>query len=226
MAQLTTALSCRQPLLLPTALPSGERWLFQQADDPSCPEAVRAQVAAALAGDGPVDVELSDGRRFFLWPLLPVSTPMLIFGAVHTTQPLCQMAAQCDLDVTVIDPRTAFATEARFPSVTLIKEWPEEALRHLTLDRRTAVVTLTHDPKLDDPALYAALQSDAFYIGALGSGKTHASRLRRLGERGLSAEQLAHIHGPVGLRIGARSPAEIAVSIVGQLIAVLRREIA
>ena len=223
LTNLTTALSCRQPLLLVTELPSGERWLFHHADDLRCPEALRAQVAAALHGEGALDVELADGRRFFLWPLLP-AVRLFIFGAVHTTQPLCQMAALCDLDVTVIDPRTAFATEARFPSVTLIKEWPEEALKHLTLDRRTAVVTLTHDPKLDDPALYAALKSDAFYIGALGSGKTHASRLRRLGELGISTEQLARIHGPVGLRIGARSPAEIAVSILGQLIAALHRE--
>ena len=134
------------------------------------------------------------------------------------------MGALCDLDVTVIDPRAAFATEARFPTVTLIKEWPEEALKHLTLDRRTAVVTLTHDPKLDDQALYAARKSDGFYIGALGSGKSHAPGLRRFAELDVYAEQLARIHGPVGLRIGARSPAEIAVSILGQLIAVLHRE--
>lgn len=146
---------------------------------------------------------------------------VLIFGAVHTAQPLGQMAQQCGFDVTVIDPRAAFASTARFPDVTLIREWPEQALLQLPIDQRTAVVTLTHDPKLDDPALLAALRSEAFYVGALGSGKTHASRLRRLAEQACSAERLAFT-----VRSGcasARAPGRDC-AILGQLISVLRRE--
>lgn len=223
LTRLHRALLAREPLVVVTAIPSGEKLLLTGPSDPACPESLRSQVQEVMHGDSPLDHELPDGRRYFLWPLLP-AVRLLIVGAVHIAQSLAQLAAQCDLDVTVVDPRAAFASESRFPSVQIIKAWPEEALVGLAIDRRTAVVTLTHDPKLDDPALWAALHSEAFYVGALGSGKTHAARLRRLGERGLAPEQLARIHGPVGLRIGARSPAEIAVSILGQLISVLRRE--
>jgi xanthine dehydrogenase accessory factor len=124
----------------------------------------------------------------------------------------------------VIDPRTAFATDARFPEIELSTEWPDEALQRLRPDKRSAVITLTHDPKLDDPALVEALKSQAFYIGALGSRKTHANRLRRLGELGFKDSDFARIHGPVGLNIGAISPAEIAVAILGQVTAVLRAD--
>lgn len=223
LTRLVSALCERRPLLVLTSLTSGDKWLLESGLQPQCPDELRAAVTSTLQGDTTTEQELSDGRRFFLWPCLP-SVRVLIFGAVHTAQPLGQMAQQCGFDVTVIDPRAAFASTARFPDVTLIREWPEQALLQLPIDQRTAVVTLTHDPKLDDPALLAALRSEAFYVGALGSGKTHASRLRRLAEQACSAEQLARIHGPVGLRIGARSPAEIAVSILGQLISVLRRE--
>jgi xanthine dehydrogenase accessory factor len=126
--------------------------------------------------------------------------------------------------VTIVDPRSAFASEARFPGVTLSTEWPDEAFETLKPDRRTAVVTLTHDPKIDDPALIATLRSDAFYIGALGSRKTHAGRCARLTEAGFGERDLARIHGPVGLDIGALSPAEIAVSILAQITAVLRAD--
>jgi xanthine dehydrogenase accessory factor len=146
-----------------------------------------------------------------------------IVGAVHVAQPLASMASLAGYAVTVIDPRSAFATDARFPGVTLVAEWPDEAFEVLKPDRRTAVVTLTHDPKIDDPALVAALRSEAFYIGALGSKRTHAARLGRLAEAGFDAAAVARIHGPVGLDIGAVSPAEIAVAILAQITSVLRR---
>jgi xanthine dehydrogenase accessory factor len=132
------------------------------------------------------------------------------------------MAALAGYAVTVIDPRSAFATEERFPGVTLSTEWPDEAFATLRPDRRTAVVTLTHDPKIDDPALIAALRSEAFYIGALGSRRTHAARLGRLKEEGFGDIELQRILGPVGLDIGAVSPAEIAVAILAEITAVLR----
>jgi xanthine dehydrogenase accessory factor len=130
-----------------------------------------------------------------------------------------------EFDVTVVDPRGAWATAARFPGVTVIKEWADEAFQEMGLDVSTAVVTLTHDPKLDDPALESALKSDAFYIGALGSRKTHAKRKERLAEVGITEEMFARVQGPVGLNIGAKSPAEIAVSILGQIIEVRARRI-
>jgi xanthine dehydrogenase accessory factor len=146
-----------------------------------------------------------------------------VVGAAHIAQPLTRMVSLAGYAVTVIDPRSAFATEARFPGVTLLADWPDEAFERLKPDRRTAVVTLTHDPKIDDPALIAALRSEAFYIGALGSKKTHAARVERLKEAGFDDAAIARIHGPVGLDIGAVSPAEIAVSILAQITAVLRR---
>ena len=146
----------------------------------------------------------------------------MIVGAVHIAQPLSRMAAALGWNVTVIDPRTAFASEARFPGVMLSTDWPDEALEKIEVTPRTAVVTLTHDPKLDDPALQAALRSRAFYVGALGSRKTHAARLARLAEAGFNEDRLSHIRGPVGLAINARTPAEIAVSILGQIIETLR----
>ena len=142
---------------------------------------------------------------------------LLIVGAVHIAQPLARMASVAGYDVTVIDPRGSFATDDRFPGVTLVNEWPDEAMAPLDPDRRTAVVTLTHDPKIDDPALAAVLRSDAFYIGALGSRKTHAARVERLSESGFGADETGRIHGPVGLPLGAVSPAEIAVSILAQV---------
>ncbi len=149
---------------------------------------------------------------------------LILVGAVHISQPLAPMAALAGYAVTVVDPRRAFATLERFPGVRMIDDWPDDAMVALAPDSRTAVVTLTHDPKLDDPALQAALRSEAFYIGALGSRKTHAARLGRLREAGFDGGQLERIHGPVGLGIGARSPAEIAVSILAQITQVLHRQ--
>ena len=142
---------------------------------------------------------------------------MIVVGAVHIAQSLVPMAALAGYDVTVVDPRKAWATDARFPEVKMSTEWPDEALNALAPDRRTAVIVLTHDPKLDDPALLVTLKSPVFYIGALGSTRTHAKRLDRLREAGLDEPTLALIHGPIGLAIGAKSPSEIAISILAQM---------
>lgn len=148
---------------------------------------------------------------------------LAIVGAVHIAQPLAQMADLAGYDMLICDPRESFASEGRFPGKTLSHDWPDEALEAFGLDARTAVVTLTHDPKLDDPAILSALRSDVFYIGCLGSTRTHAKRLDRLMQQGIAQADLDRIHGPVGLDIGARSPAEIAVSIMAELTQALRR---
>ena len=147
---------------------------------------------------------------------------MAIIGAVHIAQPLVTMARLAGFDPVLIDPREAFASETRFPGETLVHDWPDEAMQAFAPDHRCAVVTLSHDPKIDDPALLEALKSDAFYIGALGSTRTHAKRVDRLGKEGVSAEDITRIHAPVGLDIGGKSPAEIAVSIMAQIILQLR----
>jgi len=146
---------------------------------------------------------------------------LILVGAVHIAQPLSRMATVGGHDVTVIDPRGSFATEARFPGIALAHDWPDDAMRALDPDRRTAVVTLTHDPKLDDPGLSVAIRSNAFYIGALGSRGTHAKRVARLKDEGFTQSEIDRIHAPVGLAIGAKSPAEISVSILAEITDVL-----
>ena len=185
-----------------------------------------AVVAAArrALGIGRSETVEVGGQRIFLNVYVPPQR-LIIVGAVHIAQTLAPMASLTDFDVTVIDPRRAFATDSRFPGVKVVAEWADEAFDKMGLDAATAVVTLTHDPKLDDPALEAALRSDVFYIGALGSKRTHAKRKERLAESGITEEQFARIHGPVGLDIGAKSPAEIAVSILGQIIEVRARRL-
>lgn len=147
---------------------------------------------------------------------------LIVVGAVHIAQTLVPMARHVGYDPVLVDPREAFGNQARFPGETILDDWPDEAVRAFGLDGRTALVLLTHDPKLDDPALIEALRSDVFYIGALGSTRTHARRLERLGEAGFSQAELARIHGPVGLDIGAAGPAEIALSILAEMTQVLR----
>jgi xanthine dehydrogenase accessory factor len=148
---------------------------------------------------------------------------LAVVGAVHIAQALVPMAAQLGYEVLLIDPRTAFTSSEHFNSAQVSNDWPDEALRNWTLTPRSALVTLTHDPKLDDPALEAALASPAFYIAALGSKKTHAARCERLREKGFSDEAIARIHGPAGLHIGAKSPAEIALSVMAQMTSILRK---
>jgi xanthine dehydrogenase accessory factor len=213
---LLAAREARRPIVLATNIESGEERLI----DPTADDADDALREAARSDKSGV-VESPDGKVF-----LHVYNPplrMAIVGAVHIAQPLCRMAALGGYDVTVIDPREAFASEDRFPGVTLLGDWPDESMARFAPDRRSAIVTLTHDPKLDDPALAAALRSDAFYIGALGSTRTHAKRLARLKEEGFTDLEMARIHGPAGLSIGAKSPAEIAVSILAQVTERLRK---
>ncbi|MGH7034775.1 MAG: XdhC family protein [Stellaceae bacterium] len=213
------------PAAIATNLVSGQQSLVvgsETSGSLAVDEAVRSGLANALAEDRSTTIETASGAVF-----IEVFNPPLrcfIIGAVHIAQPLARMAAMLDYRVTVIDPRTAFATDARFPEIELSTEWPDEALQRLKPDKRSAVITLTHDPKLDDPALTEALKSQAFYIGALGSRKTHAARSRRLAEFGFKDADFARIHGPVGLNIGAVSPAEIAVAILGQVTTALRAD--
>jgi xanthine dehydrogenase accessory factor len=160
--------------------------------------------------------------KFFLTVHVP-ATRLVITGAVHISQALAPIARLLGYDVTIVDPRTAFASIERFPDVKVIAEWPDKALPPLGIDHYTAFVALTHDPKIDDPALTHALARDCFYIGALGSKKTHARRVERLQQQGISAADVARIHAPIGLAIGAVSPAEIAVSIMAEITARLRQ---
>ncbi len=148
---------------------------------------------------------------------------LIVVGAVHITQALLPMARIAGYDPVIIDPRATFGSEARFPGERILHDWPDEAVQALGLDGRTALVLLTHDPKLDDPALIEALRSGCFYIGALGSTRTHAKRVTRLQEAGFSADEITRIHGPIGLDLGAAGPAEIAVSILSEMVQVLRK---
>ena len=161
--------------------------------------------------------------RFFLTVYVP-SPRLVISGAVHISQALAPIAQLLGYDVTIVDPRTAFASIERFPDVKVIAEWPDVALPPLAIDHYTAFVALTHDPKIDDPALEHALARDCFYIGALGSRKTHAKRVERLKQAGISEADIARIHAPIGLDIEAVSPAEIAVAIMGEITRVLRQK--
>lgn len=189
-------------------------------EGPPLPEDVLRAVEEAVREDRSRLVETSAGRVF----LEVVNPPLrlVVVGAVHIAQFLVPMAKLLGYRPIVIDPRRTFATPERFPDVEIVHEWPDDALRALDPDRRTAVVTLTHDPKLDDPALEVALRSPAFYVGALGSRRTHARRVERLKAAGFSDAEIARIHAPIGLDIGAVSPAEIALSIMAEITAVLR----
>lgn len=161
-----------------------------------------------------------DGQTFVAVQNPPLR--LIIVGAVHIAQPLVGMARSCGFDPVLVDPREVFGTAERFPDADIIDQWPDAALDAIGLNARTAVVTLTHDPKLDDPAILRALQSDVFYLGCLGSRRTHDKRVARLHDAGVSADQIARIHAPVGLHLGGRKPAEIAISIMAQIIATLR----
>jgi len=198
-------------------LESGEERLIDPYKDQSA-LAAAAREAARADRSGPAEAE---GREWFLSVFNP-PLELAIVGAAHIAQPLSQMAVIAGYRVRIIDPRTAFATAERFPDMALSHDWPDEALAKAPLGPRSALVALTHDPKVDDPALTAALRSPCFYIGALGSKKTHAARLARLKEHGFSDAELAKIAGPIGLAIGARTPAEIAISILAQMTERLR----
>jgi len=204
---LNAAKAARAPVAYVADLKTAARHLAGVADYPERFRADRSGVEA-------------DGRTFVV-----VQNPglrMVIVGAVHIAQALVRMARDCGYVPIVVDPRSGFASAARFPETQMMQDWPDEALDEIGLDARTCVVTLSHDPKIDDPALMAALRSDVFYIGALGSARTHTKRLERLAAAGFDAAQIGRVRGPVGLPLGGRHPAEIAVSIMAQVTQVLR----
>ena len=217
LAALTAARAAKRPVVVATKLPGGEQMLLP---DVAAPADLAAAAARALDRDESGTIKLGETD----WFLNVYNPPMrlIVVGAVHIAQALVPMAAQLGLSVVLIDPRRSFATGERFPNVTIMTDWPDEAMDALAPDVRTAVVTLTHDPKLDDPALDRALKSPAFYIGSLGSRKTHAARLKRLRELGHTDEAMARIRGPVGLNIEAVTAPEIALSILAEFIAVRR----
>lgn len=206
------------PLVRAVRLSDGQCALVRIADPASTP---LAQAAHLAARDDKSQTLTLEGERWFLHVLNP-GLHLIVVGAVHIALPLIQMAKVLGMRVTLIDPRTAFASQERFPNDAILTDWPDEALARLALNARTAIVTLTHDPKLDDPALVAALRSDALYVGALGSRKTHAARLERLKSKGLNDTELTRIHAPVGLDIGALSPAEIALSVLAEIVKIMR----
>lgn len=218
LRRLMAARAAKTPLALLTRLPDGAQRLFP--GDAVAP-ALAAAAEAAIAADAARHVTLGDEA----WFIAPENPPLrlIVVGAVHIAQALVPMAATLGFAVTVVDPRRAFATGERLGDLVAIStDWPDEAMAALAPDARTAVVTLTHDPKLDDPALEVALRSPAFYVGALGSRRTHAKRVARLTEAGLGAAEMARIHAPVGLDLGAVTAAEIAVSILAQIVATRR----
>jgi len=217
LAQLQAARSVGQPVVVATRLPGGEQWLLP---DDVAPPALRGPAEDALRTDRSGTVQVN-GETWFMHAHNP-PLRLVVVGAVHIAQALVPMAAGLGFGVTVADPRRAFASGERFPGVTVSTDWPDEALDALRPDARTAIVTLTHDPKLDDPALDRALRSQAFYVGALGSRRTHAARLDRLRVLGHEDAALARIQGPVGLDIGAVTAPEIALSILAQVVAVRR----
>jgi xanthine dehydrogenase accessory factor len=220
LAALNGERAGRHAAILVTDLGTGEQRLVRETDVGADP---LSTVLEGRLRSGKSGLAEAHGRALFL----TVQTPpinVIAIGAVHISQALAPMARGLDFDVAVIDPRTAFATPERFPGVPVVPEWPDAALPRLGLDRYTALLALTHDPKIDDPALSAALKAECFYIGALGSKNTHARRVERLIEAGFSEAEIARIHAPIGLDIGAVSPAEIAISILAEMIATLRKE--
>jgi xanthine dehydrogenase accessory factor len=211
----------RRAAVVVTDVESGGQRLVKSTDVAKDP--LRAVLADHLRTGKSGMEETAEGRVFLT---VHVPAPQLvIIGAVHISQALAPIGKLLDYDVTIVDPRTAFASPERFPDVRVVAEWPDTALPPLNVDRYTAFVALTHDPKIDDPALLHALQRDCFYIGALGSRKTHGRRLERLKAQGIGDAGLARIHAPIGLDIGAVSPAEIAVAIIGQITERLREEV-
>jgi xanthine dehydrogenase accessory factor len=217
---LNAARAERRAAVLVTDLDGGEARLVMEATLGGDPleEPIRAALRTGRSG-------VVEGTRTFLTVQMPPAR-MVVIGAVHISQALVPMARMLGYDPVIVDPRTAFATPERFPDVTLLAEWPDEALPKLGVDRFTAFIALTHDPKIDDPALLHAFERGCFYIGALGSRKTHAKRVERLTGKGASPEALARIKAPVGLAIGAISPAEIAVSILAEVTQAWRQGIA
>jgi xanthine dehydrogenase accessory factor len=216
--QLLAAQAGRRAVALVTELASGEQRLVPREKSSIDPLAAVLDQAFRFDQSGVHKVE---GNEFFVQIHNP-ALRLVIIGAVHIAQAVIPIARGTGYAMTVIDPRGAFATGARFPDIELYPEWPDEILPRIGLDARTAMIALTHDPKIDDPALTAALRSDVFYIGALGSKKTQASRSERLASHGFTPAEFSRIHGPIGLDIGAKGAPEIAISIMAEMTRVLR----
>ena len=215
LASLNLRREKKMPVAVVTMLKDPGQWLIDSDEDGSAPDHIVGNARVALAEDKSQLVN-DEGGSYFIHVYNP-PLRIAVVGAVHIAQALAPIAAAVGYEVAIVDPRGAFATEDRFPGLEISNEWPDEALRKLGLDDRCAVVTLTHDPKLDDAALEVALASEVFYVGSLGSKKTHGARLKRLERLGIDKEAMARIHGPIGLPIGARSPAEIALAIMSQI---------
>lgn len=218
LAELNAERAARRPALVVTDMAGNSQRLVRAKDIAGDSLSAELDKHLRMNKSGMIEV---DGRKLFITVHAPAAR-LVITGAVHISQALAPMARALDYDVTIVDPRTAFASPERFPDIPLIAEWPDVALPPLNIDRYTAFVALTHDPKIDDPALTHALERDCFYIGALGSRKTHGRRVERLKAQGIAEADLARIHAPIGLAIGAVSPAEIAVSILAEITARLR----
>lgn len=218
LAAINTERAARRPVIVITDIADGAQRLVKAADFAADP--LHAELDRQLRMGKSAMVE-ADGRKLFLNVYAPTAK-LVIIGAVHISQALAPLARSLGYDVTVVDPRTAFASAERFPDVSLIAEWPDVALPPLNVDHYTAFVAVTHDPKVDDPALLHALARDCFYIGALGSRKSHAKRGERLKAQGATDADIAKIHAPIGLNIGAVSPSEIALSIMAEITAELR----
>jgi xanthine dehydrogenase accessory factor len=210
--------TARRAAVVITDVATGSQRLVTNADIGADP---LRDILESHLRSGKSGMEETPKGRVFLTVHVPPPR-LVVTGAVHISQALAPVARLVGYDVTIVDPRTAFASPQRFPDVTLIPQWPEEALPPLGVDRYTAFAALTHDPKIDDPALLHALSRDCFYIGALGSKKTHARRLERLKAQGVTEAALSRIHAPIGLAIGAVSPPEIAIAIMAQITASLR----
>jgi len=212
--EILLALENKKPIALVSELKTGDQGIVYKDSISGVLEVTDDIIELAR-----ISIEDDSSRRsgdFFIQVFNPPKR-LIIVGAVHIAQPLVEIGKTSGFAVTIVDPRGAFATGSRFPEVELNEDWPDEALISLKIDNRTAVVTLTHDPKLDDPALEVALQSNAFYIGSLGSKKTHSKRIERLKDSGFDEHQISRIHGPIGLDIGSKSPAEIAISIMAEI---------
>ena len=220
LKSLNTERTARRAAVVVTDVASGEQRLVKAADVARDP--LHALIEKHIRSGKSGMEETPDGKVFLTVHVPPAQ--LVITGAVHISQALAPIAKLLGYDVTIVDPRTAFASVERFPDVKVIAEWPDVALPPLGIDHYTAFVALTHDPKIDDPALTHALARDCFYIGALGSKKTHARRVERLTAAGFEEAAIERIHAPIGLDIGAVSPAEIAVSILAEIVATLRRD--
>jgi xanthine dehydrogenase accessory factor len=210
----------RRAVILVTSTSGGDQRIVEVDDIVADPLADALEPALRSGKSGMIE---HGGVQYFLTVQAPPAR-LIIIGAVHISQALAPIARIAGLDVVVIDPRTAFASPERFPDMNVLAQWPDEALATMPLDRYSAVALVTHDPKIDDPALVRALRADCFYIGALGSRKTHATRLERMRALGFDEAALGRIRAPIGLDIGAVSPAEIAVSIIGEIVGALRKK--